>query len=395
MVKTTDGIEKPKIKDGIEKRGDKYRIRVRINGEDRSETFSTKAECKVWRDEQRTNIVNEKHGRIPNKTFGDLLVRYMNEVSINKDGGEWEKKRIKALVGEGKSETPDPISKVNLRAFCDTHIIEWRDRRLKAVSGSAVIRDWALWSSACSHAKSEWKWLKHNYFFDVTKPKGNPPRTRRVGNGEIDKIIDELGYSKESKLEAVSERIAAAFLFAVETGLRTGEICKIKRRDVNLLNGDGKEPFVNVTATEKGARKTGTSRVVPLSREAVRLIRQLEGIAKGDGDYVFGVNAPSVDTVFRRIKTRLGIVDLHFHDSRAEALTRMSAKPQVNALRLGKISGHKKLDIILNTYYRESAEGWAPLLDEIDEANLTMQKLAARMAADPEFVKTIEQLIKK
>ena len=48
------------------------------------------------------------------------------------------------------------------------------------------------------------------------------------------------------------------------------------------------------------------------------------------------------------------IEDLHFHDSRAEALTRMARK--VDVMTLAKISGHKDLRMLQNVYYRESPE---------------------------------------
>ena len=47
------------------------------------------------------------------------------------------------------------------------------------------------------------------------------------------------------------------------------------------------------------------------------------------------------------------LADLHFHDTRAEALTRLSRK--VDVLTLARISGHKDLRILSNVYYRESA----------------------------------------
>ncbi len=49
----------------------------------------------------------------------------------------------------------------------------------------------------------------------------------------------------------------------------------------------------------------------------------------------------------------LGIDGLHFHDARAEALTRLSRRMDV--LTLSRISGHSDLSILSNTYYRESA----------------------------------------
>jgi integrase len=70
-----------------------------------------------------------------------------------------------------------------------------------------------------------------------------------------------------------------------------------------------------------------------------------------------GLKAPpeyplaSRDALFRKALGRLGITDLHFHDARGEALTRMSRR--VDILTLQKISGH--IDIgQLAAYYKES-----------------------------------------
>ena len=55
------------------------------------------------------------------------------------------------------------------------------------------------------------------------------------------------------------------------------------------------------------------------------------------------------------------IKGLTFHDSRAYALTALARK--VDVLTLAKISGHRDLRILSNTYYRESAEDIAQRLD--------------------------------
>ena len=49
--------------------------------------------------------------------------------------------------------------------------------------------------------------------------------------------------------------------------------------------------------------------------------------------------------------------DLHFHDARATALTLLSRK--VDVMTLAKISRHKDINLLQNTYYRESAENIA------------------------------------
>jgi integrase len=69
---------------------------------------------------------------------------------------------------------------------------------------------------------------------------------------------------------------------------------------------------------------------------------------------VFTVSDTSRDALFRKACKALLIDDLHFHDARAEALTRLARK--VDVMTLAKISGHKDLKQLLSTYYRETAQ---------------------------------------
>ena len=123
--------------------------------------------------------------------------------------------------------------------------------------------------------------------------------------------------------------------------MRAGEVLQ--------LGGDTVDLDKRVaTVKHKTQYKTGKPRQVPLSRHAVRLLRPL----LGDGP-LFSIDSASLDALFRRAKQSLGIGGLTFHDSRADALTRFAKK--VDVLTLAKISGHRDLRILMNTYYRESA----------------------------------------
>src|SRR5438876_9719490 len=64
--------------------------------------------------------------------------------------------------------------------------------------------------------------------------------------------------------------------------------------------------------------------------------------------------------LFRKAKGRAEIKGLHFHDSRAEALTRLSRK--VDVLTLARIVGHRDPRSLM-IYYRESAEDIATRID--------------------------------
>lgn len=101
-------------------------VRFRQDGINQSATFRTKAECQVWVTNLEIDLSNKKLGKIPDKTFADLLGKYLDEVADTKDGGHWERIRIKKILGQGKEPEPDPITKINLQDFGVDHCAQWR-----------------------------------------------------------------------------------------------------------------------------------------------------------------------------------------------------------------------------------------------------------------------------
>lgn len=79
-----------------------------------------------------------------------------------------------------------------------------------------------------------------------------------------------------------------------------------------------------------------------------------------DRERVFSLTPHSLDALFRKVRDRLMLDDLHFHDSRATALTHLAKRVPVEVL--AKISGHKGIALLVNVYYRESAEDIAKRL---------------------------------
>lgn len=114
---------------------------------------------------------------------------------------------------------------------------------------------------------------------------------------------------------------------------------------------------------------------MPLLPKAVRLLRVV-----ADRPQCFTVKSASLDTLFRKARDRIGIEGLHFHDSRAEALTRLARK--VDVLTLAKISGHADIRQLM-TYYRETAEDIAARLSPTFTAPSCPAGLARASAAWP------------
>lgn len=323
------------------KRAGTWRAEVCIKGTRASATFTTKREAQAWAAQEETKLREESAGKVPNRPFRDLLERYSREVSSKKHGAAREKKMINVILR-------DPLVEVSLRMLAPTDIAAWRDRRLQQVSGATVDREMTILSHACSVARREWGWLRVNPVSNVRRPPPTPARTRRPTAEESEKLLDALGYSRETLPERTSARVGAAYLFAIETAMRAGEICGLEWQHVN-------ERHLHLPRT-----KNGYARDVPLSAEARRIIEQLRGLNGGEGA-VFGVSTASLDALFRKAKARTLIEDLHFHDTRREALTRLSKVFDV--LELARISGHRDLRVLQNVYYAPSAEDLAAKLN--------------------------------
>jgi integrase len=135
----------------------------------------------------------------------------------------------------------------------------------------------------------------------------------------------------------------AAFEFAVETGMRGGEIVALRPADAVLTRS-----FVHVRRS-----KNGDAREVALSGRAREL---LEAVMALRLDPVWGLTPRRKDALFRKLRAKAGIAGLNFHDSRHSAITRLAKRLQV--LDLARQVGVRDLQTLL-TYYNESAENRA------------------------------------
>lgn len=320
------------------KKGNGWEASVCRKGIRKSKTFSTKLEATHWASDIEKEILAGKRGEIPNKTFGELLERYAKEVSPTKRGHDFEVKRIDAFCR-------DPISSVLLPDLSSNHFASWRDRRLKTVSAGTVLREINILSHAINTAIKDWEWLKNNPLSGIRRPSQPLPRDRLISDRELDKLLLALGYDYEMQPVTISARIGAGLLFAIETAMRAGEIAGLTWDRVHI-----DKRIARLIET-----KNGTKRDVPLSVEAIRILNQV----KTDCDLVFNLSTDQIDVNFRKAKSRAMIEDLHFHDSRHVAITRLAKK--LDVLSLARVVGHKDLKQLM-IYYNESAEDIAKKL---------------------------------
>lgn len=340
----------------FQKRGDSWRAIVRLKGVTDSATFPRKSEAAAWAFRREAEINAGARGQVPDKTFGQLLERYRDDVSSTRDGGRWETTRINKLVNGNpdKGAERDPITLVRLAVLNQTHFGEWRDRRLTSVSPASVRREWNILSAACTKAVDEWKWLAKHPMKGVERPEKPEARDRRISAEESERILFCAGYSRDVPPCTMTARVGSVFLFAIETAMRAGEICALEWKDVQI-----EQRYCTIKGEVVGSRKTkAAKRNVPLSREAIRLMEQIPGEREGK---VFQISSTqSLDALFRKVRDKAAIDDLHFHDTRHEAITRLSKKMDV--LALARMVGHRNINELM-TYYNESASDIAPRLD--------------------------------
>ena len=129
------------------------------------------------------------------------------------------------------------------------------------------------------------------------------------------------------------EHLRALVICAVDTGMRKGEILQLQWGDVDLVAG-----ILTVRATTTKTRRP--RRIGITTRLRAELERIKEHALPGDNTPVFG-GAVDCKKAFNSACRAAGIEDLHFHDLRHTATTRMIAagRPPAEVM---KITGHSR-----------------------------------------------------
>lgn len=314
-----------------------WRAQVARRGVRMSSTFATKAAAVAWATQQEAAILDGKASRWPRKTVADALDRYEVEVSARKSSHDAEWKRMNAL----RRHYPDLCAKV-ISEVTVADLAAWRDDRLSKVSPGSVQRDINLFRNVWNVAKNEWQWHDSEPWKAMKLPGNNPPRDRLIRWQEIRRLLRRCGYRTGVRPVTGYELTAWAFLVSLRTAMRAGEVVSLTGETVDLKRR------VVTLPQHKTANKVG-ARQVPLTPQGVRLL----SVIHREGP-LLPIPARTLDALFRKARASALLSGFTYHDSRGTALTHLARK--VDVLTLARISGHRDLQLLLNTYYRESAE---------------------------------------
>lgn len=316
-----------------------YRVEVCVKGRRDSQVLRTHREAKAWGSARETEL-REQAAKSPAElhTVREAFRKYKEEVSCKKEGAHQEELRLDAFV----RDFPD-LAELTLAEFDTPHLAEWRDARLKKVQPASVNRDVNLIRNVFTKARKEWKWTDRNPFIGLDLPPDGAPRDRRIHPWkEVRPILRTLGYVTAQEPRTMQQEVALAWLLGMRSCMRAAEMLRLGADTLSMKTGVAR-------VKHKMQYVTKRPRVIPLPRRALRLLR-----AVAHRDKCFTIDSASLDTLFRRARDSLMIEDLHFHDSRAEALTRLAR--EVDVLTLSKISGIRDVKLLMETYYRETPE---------------------------------------
>ncbi len=319
-----------------------------------SKTFRTQRDAMDWARRTEDEMVRGVFiQRAPSERliFNDALDRYLKEVSVTKSSftqrGETSKsKQLKAKLG-----------KYSLAAITPDIVAKYRDERLEEGKKPNTVRlELALLGHLFTVAIQEWRiGLAFNPVANIRKPSPGEGRDRRLSSEEEKKLIDAVMKHSNPMLGWIVRA-------ALATGMRSSEISTLRRSQVDL-----QRRIVRLVKT-----KNGDARTVPLTLEAKKIFEEAlaNPVRPIDCDLVF-FGEPGKDKktrkpyafnkIFGTIKKEHGFADLHFHDLRHEAVSRL-VEAGLSDQKVSAISGHKSMQM-LKRYTHLRAED---LIDELD-----------------------------
>ena len=305
----------------IRQRKGRYQVQVRRKGyPTRTKSFLTLKDAQRWERTQEQEIDTLPAGQPPlcGNQVSDLLRQFERSVLPSLKGQKQEASRLRRINTE--------FGSVAAQELRNHHLAAYRDRRLRAAGPQTVKHEISLLRRVLKLASEEWGISLPDGVPTIRMPSLPRGRERRVSQEELLAITRHL-----------TPTMAAIVTIAVATAMRRSEIIRLQSKD--LLPGG------RLHVRES---KNGRPRVIPLSLDARQALELLLGGAVPRAD--------SVSQAFRRACNRLHIVDLHFHDLRHEAISRMFERglsvPQVAA-----ISGHEDFRMLARYTHIDSLEG--------------------------------------
>ena len=325
-----------------------YKALVRIKRGGRvvyseARTFDLQSVAKSWarrlENELQDPVKLESRSKGQGLTFAQLIQRFIVEVNAIKPLGRTHQATLEQLLNWPIAAKPA----AGLRA--SDWVEHCEARRAKGTGPATVMQDVVLARGPLAIAKVKWNLAGVSAAsIDEAMPlltrlnlvARSQRRQRRLKGDEGKRLI---AYFKKQDEDSVIP-MADIVDFALWTTKREGEICRYRWEDLDV-----KKRTIMLRDMKDPRRKEGNHHTIPLLGKALEIIQRQPKI----GECIFPYKPESVGARFTRACKKLEIVDLHFHDLRHEAISRLfEAGYQIHEV--AQVTGHKDLNTLWKIY---------------------------------------------
>ena len=304
-----------------------------------SRTFSKHTTAVQW-GKNRVNEI-EKNGYQSSEssiTLGQMIQKYLDDPHV-------ELKRTKLNVLKLVSDCD--IARIKVSEPQPHHIVEHCKLRKSSGTNKATIsHDVSYIRSILKLAKPLWgveindQCIVDAYpvLHELQLIGKSEKRSRRPTDKEIDLLKEEL--EKRSQHSASVIPFTDILDFSILSCMRIGEVCSIRWEDL-----DTEQKAVLVRDRKDPRKKEGNHMLVPMLGGAWEIINKQPKIS----DLVFPYNASSVTAGFQRVRNKLGITNLRYHDLRREGASRLFEKGYTID-EVAQVTGHRNINTLWQVY---------------------------------------------
>jgi len=314
-------------------RNGRHRALVRRGGIVKCATFGTASEAQAWAKRVEREIDQIKAtGVITAKstTIADLIDRYVEELEPVK---RWGRSKSADLARLRKD-----IGHLKASALTAAHLTHYFTKRRNAGAGGVVIgAQLGYLTGVLRTARSLWHLdvpvqaatAAREALMGARMITPSRRRDRRVSDAEIEALT--AFFDKAPTKLPMSDILR----FCLATGMRISEVCRLRWADL-----DKSKKTIIVRDRKHPSDKWGNDQTVPLLAAAGFDAFEIVNRQPVSAARVFPVKEKTVGTYFTRAVTELGLGDLHLHDLRHEAISRLfAAGYRIEEVAL--VSGHR------------------------------------------------------
>ncbi len=316
-----------------------WRVQIRRGRQYGSKAFRRLRDAQIWAVEMERRVDRSESLSIKHpsniRTFGDLIdlhIADMHEV----------KRPLRRSKAYSLQKLKRELGKSGLCTLDREQIVEYGRSRAKEGAGPVTLgAELSYINTVITHAVAVHGITVSKEQVDLARVAlrrlglvgHSIERDRRPTQAELDAIIEYLERNFRQIIPV--ERIIR---FAVATAMRQSEICRIRWADI-----DDRRRIVIVRDRKDPRRKSGNHQSVPLidltGFDAWAIFQEQKTISHHQ-ELIFPYKERSVGTAFRRACRWLEIEDLHFHDLRHEATSRLF-EAGLPIERVALVTGHR------------------------------------------------------